>query len=65
METEQNNVLAPGFIVRRHVDGVLGTIERFGKQLGTGAIVNNTYYIVWADGKLGYPSEADFKPCSY
>lgn len=56
--------LAAGLLVRRNSDGVLGTIEKFGHRFGTGARAYNAYWVRWADGKLGYPNESDFQPCS-
>jgi hypothetical protein len=64
-ETEtQPDVLAAGLLVRRNSDGVLGNIERFGHRFGTGQKAYNAYYVRWSDGKLGYPNESDFQPCS-
>jgi hypothetical protein len=59
-----NNVLAAGLLVRRNSDGVLGNIERFGHRFGAGKKAYNAYYVRWSDGKLGYPNESDFQPCS-
>lgn len=56
--------LAAGLLVRRNSDGVLGIIERFGHRFGTGERAYNAYYVRWSDGKLGYPNESDFQPCS-
>jgi hypothetical protein len=64
IQPDANNVLAAGLLVRRNSDGVLGTIERFGHRFGTGPRAYNAYYVRWSDGKLGYPNEADFQPCS-
>lgn len=30
----------------------------------TGERAYNAYYVRWADGRLGYPNESDFQPCS-
>mgnify|MGYP003108779873 CR=1 FL=1 len=57
-------VLAAGLLVRRNSDGVLGTIEKFGHRFGKGLRAYNAYYVRWSDGKLGYPNESDFQPCS-
>lgn len=63
-QPDANNVLAAGLIVRRNSDGVLGTIEKFGHRFGIGERAYNAYWVRWADGKLGYPNESDFQPCS-
>jgi len=61
---DANNVLAAGLLVRRNSDGVLGIIERFGHRFGNGKKAYNAYYVRWCDGKLGYPNEDAFQPCS-
>ena len=62
-QTDANNVLPAGLLVRRNSDGVLGTIERFGHRFGTGASAYDAYYVRWSDGKLGFPNESSFQPC--